>query len=202
MISTRRFPGLLSRLLAVAALSLATMQSSLAEPIKDGVELELLYAQSATSGSFDGKTLTLNEVGPTTFFSDRPQRVAGHVRTSHFIKNWEKGNNNFETDPPNANVAVFGDGTPDNVVVVLGQPKLEGANLSYPIKILQGKLPEKFGEVSMTIDIRGRWAAAAGGAMVGSAVGRNRGYQEGAAAASPNVVYNTEPQSPCQCNCN
>jgi hypothetical protein len=202
MVATRRFADRLSRLFAVAALSFSIMQSTLAEPIKEGEWVELLFVQSATSGSFDGKTLTLHHVGPTAFFTDRPQRVAGHVRTSHFLKMWDEGNNSFEIDPPNANIAIFSGETPDNVVIELGQPKLEGTTLSYPIKVLRGKLPHRFEEASMVIDILGRWAAAAGGAMIGGAIGRREGFAAGAAYASPNYAYTTAPPAPCECNCN
>ena len=52
-------------------------QSSFAQQSKE-TELELLYVQNGTQGSFDGTRLTLKGVGPTLFFTDRPQRVTGH----------------------------------------------------------------------------------------------------------------------------
>ena len=188
-------------LFIAVALVLGPVSTGFAEPIKEGQKLELLFVQSATSGSFDGKTLTLNNVGPTGFFTDRPQRITGHQRTSHFIKMWDEGNNSFETDPPNANLAIFGREDTSNAVIELGQPKLTGNTLSYPVKILKGKIPATFEEASMVIDILGRWAAAMGGAMIGGAIGHARGVAQGAAYASPHYVYTSAPPTPCECKC-
>jgi hypothetical protein len=44
-------------------------------------KVELLFVQNGLSGTFDGKTLTLKGVGPTLFFSDRPKRVTGQLRS-------------------------------------------------------------------------------------------------------------------------
>ena len=179
------------------------VSASFAEPIKAGEKLNLLFVQSATSGSFDGKVLTLNNVGPTGFFTDRPQRITGHQRTSHFIKMWDEGNNSFESDPPNACLAIFGKEDTRNAVIELGQPTLKGNTLSYPVKILEGKIPASFKEASMVIDVLGRWAAAMGGAMVGGAIGHATGVAQGAAiASSPHYVYTSAPPTPCECNCN
>ena len=58
-------------------------------------KVELLFVQNALSGNFDGKTLTLKGVGPTLFFSDRPDRVTGHLGTAEFVGHWDKGPNSF-----------------------------------------------------------------------------------------------------------
>lgn len=189
-------------LFIAVALVIGPVNTGFADPIKEGEMLELLFVQSAMSGSFDGKTLTLNNVGPTGFFTDRPQRVTGHQRTSHFVKMWDVGNNNFETDPPNANLAIFGKDDTSNAVIELGQPKLAGNTLSYPVKVLKGNIPASFNEASMVIDIRGRWAAALGGAMIGGAIGHAHGVAQGAAYASPHYAYTSAPPTPCVCNCN
>src|SRR4029077_5154286 len=54
-------------------------------------KVERPFVQNATSGSFDGKTLTLKSVGPTLYFSDRPERITGQLRTSEFVSHWTKG---------------------------------------------------------------------------------------------------------------
>jgi hypothetical protein len=191
-------------LFIAVTLVLGPVRAGFAEPIKEGEKLELLFVQSATSGSFDGKVLTLKNVGPTGFFTDRPQRIAGHQRTSHFIKMWDEGNNSFETDPPNANLAIFGKEDTSNAVMELGQPALAGNTLSYPVKVLKGNIPASFKEASMVIDILGRWAAAMGGAMIGGAIGHSRGLAQGAAYSSyaaPHTVYTSSPPTPCVCKC-
>ena len=75
-------------------------------------------------------------------FADRPVRAAGHVLTSHFIKEWDVGNDSFAKDPPNATISVLSkDGaTVKDAVVVLKSPKLEGENLTFDVSVLEGDL--------------------------------------------------------------
>jgi hypothetical protein len=96
----------LSAVLLVGNGSVQAQPAPQTAPTSDKVEL--LFVQNALSGSFDGTTLTLTGVGPTIFFSDRPYRVAGHVRTAEFIGHWDKGSDNFAENPPNATLSIFG----------------------------------------------------------------------------------------------
>ena len=155
-------------------------------------KVELLFVQNAASGSFDGKTLTLKGVGSTLFFSDRPERITGHVRTSDFVGHWTKGADNFAANPPNATLSVFGAKEVSSVVVVLTNPKLSGNTLSYTVKILEGKPPSSFKESSLFIDILGRWRMAA----YGAAVGESRGFAEGEAAARAPAPAAAAPAPP------
>ena len=79
-----------------------------AQPAPSPGKVELLFVQNALTGNFDGKTLTLKGVGPTLFFSDRPDRVTGHLGTSEFVGHWDKGPDSFATNPPNATLSIFG----------------------------------------------------------------------------------------------
>ena len=46
---------------------------------EDGI-VELLFVQDAGSMSYDGQTLTFKDPDPyTLYFSDRPDRIAGHI---------------------------------------------------------------------------------------------------------------------------
>ena len=64
---------------------------------------ESMFVQTARGITSDGATLTLRDVTPATlFFSDRPQRVVGHMTTADFVELWGEGDNSFEADPPNA----------------------------------------------------------------------------------------------------
>ena len=101
--------------------------------------------QNSVSGSFDGKTMTLTGVGPTIFFSDRPYRVAGQVQTAHFIGHWDSGSDNFEEDPPNATLSVFGKDGIDSVVVELTGPNLKGHTLSYKVRVFRVDCPHRLG---------------------------------------------------------
>lgn len=151
--------------------------SVLAKPTTEAKEtsdtVQLLFVQNALTGSYDGKRLTLNNVGSTIFFSDRPERISGHVQNAEFISHWDEGSDNFASNPPNATLSIFGEKGVNSVVIELTNPKLENNNLSYQVKVLQGELPGNFQESSLFIDILGRWrmygaGVAAGAAMAGA----------------------------------
>ena len=64
---------------------------------------EAMFVQTAQGIDSDGGTFTLRGVTPLTqYFSDRPQRVVGHMTTADFVDLWGAGENSFESDPPNA----------------------------------------------------------------------------------------------------
>ncbi|MDG2053121.1 MAG: hypothetical protein P8J86_00280 [Phycisphaerales bacterium] len=74
----------------------------------------VLFVQSTEAGSLtpvEGKkgtfTLELSKPNPhVTFFTDRPERHAGTMSISQFLGIWNQGKDSFETDPPNAALAV------------------------------------------------------------------------------------------------
>ena len=118
-----------------------------------------MFVQTAHGMASDGKTLTLEGVTPSTlYFSDRPQRVVGHMATSDFVDLWDEGDNSFEEDPPNAVLAFLepGDDAPEDAVVVIQRPRLENGQLSYTIQTLDGTLPAQAGPVTLFIDPFGR----------------------------------------------
>jgi len=121
---------------------------------------ESMFVQTAQGIDSDGKTLTLRGITPSTlYFSDRPERVVGHLTTADFVDLWAIGDNSFESDPPNAVLAFLEPGAdvPDDVVVVLKEPELSGTGeLSYAIEVLEGTVPAKTGPVSLFIDPFGR----------------------------------------------
>ena len=120
---------------------------------------ESMFVQTARGMTSDGKTLTLNEVTPSTlYFSDRPKRIVGHMTTADFVDLWAEGDNSFEEDPPNAVLAFLepGDQVPEDAVVVIQQPRLEDGHLSYSIETLEGTVPTQTGPVTLFIDPFGR----------------------------------------------
>jgi len=104
---------------------------------------EFLFVQTAKNVAYKDGVLTLQKVSPVTvFFSDRPQRIVGHVRNDLFLKKWTEGGNSFKSDPPNAVLSVFNEKTPPTgAVVVLTNPRLDGENLAYDVRTLKGALP-------------------------------------------------------------
>jgi hypothetical protein len=139
-------------------------------------KVQLLFVQNSLRGSYDGQRLTLDGVGPTLFFSDRPERVAGKVLTSEFIRHWDVGSDNFRSSPPNATLSIFTDKGVDSVVVELTDPELDKNILSYKVKVLQGKIPDSFDEASLFIDILGRWRMYGAGVATGAALAGADGY--------------------------
>ncbi len=123
-----------------------------------GDQADFLFVQTADSLTFDAasKRLTLRDVGPTTlFFSDRPERIAGNMTTASFVPFWSEGKDSFLSDPPNADISVFENGTLRQTVVVLENPVLEGGNLHYTVRVVQGDMPAAGEQVSVFIDVIG-----------------------------------------------
>ena len=114
----------------------------------------------------------------TLYFSDRPQRIAGHLKMADYLKEWtaKAGKDNFGANPPNATLSVYEPGQPDSTVVVveITNPVVEGADLVYKYKIINGKLPAKGGPTALFVD----WIGVGGGVgpgFYGVGVGR-RGF--------------------------
>jgi len=120
---------------------------------------ESMFVQTAQGAASDGVTLTLRGVTPSTlYFSDRPQRVVGHMTTADFVDLWDEGENSFEEDPPNAVLSFLGprEDAPDDAVVIIRGPRLSDGTLSYSVEVLEGVLPAETGPVTLFIDPFGR----------------------------------------------
>jgi hypothetical protein len=129
----------------------------MSEPENDNdlEEISALFVQTAHGAeSIDGR-MVLRSVTPSTlYFSDRPQRVVGHLTTSEFVGYWDDGDDSFAIDPPNAVLAFVaqGDSVPDDVVIEISDPILKGSDLSYAAKVLDGYLPAKADACTLFID--------------------------------------------------
>jgi hypothetical protein len=122
-------------------------------------DIEALFAQTAREMTSDGDKVTFHGLSPATlYFSDRPQRVVGHITTKQFVDEWGVGKNSFAVDPPNAVISFVetGDATPEDAIVVLKDPQIEGDSLTYTVDMLEGSLPPKGELVSIFIDPFGR----------------------------------------------
>ena len=141
--------------LVVAALVMCLFAVAQAEEKNEMAEL--LFVQNSHDVSLEKGKLTLKKVGPTTlFFTDRPQRTAGHMTTKDFVDEWSEGDNSFAVDPPNAALSIFGEDEIVDIVVTLKNPRLEGDNLIYDIAILEEDVGPISGESSLFIDPVGR----------------------------------------------
>jgi hypothetical protein len=129
------------------------------EPAVQPDEFEALYVQSAQALVSDGVAFTLRGVAPATLmFSDRPERIVGHLTNAQFVDSWGDGENSFLADPPNAVLCFLAaeDETPEDVVVTLMDPRLTGEDLTYNVDVLEGDLPRQTGPCSLFIDPIGR----------------------------------------------
>lgn len=125
---------------------------------EDAGQADFLFVQTSRAMRHDpaAGTVTLDGVSPITlFFSDRPERIAGNMRTEAFVPFWSKGKDSFLSDPPNADLSVLTDGKLEQTVVVLRDPQLSGDNLTYAVEVLSGALPAEAKDVSLFIDVIG-----------------------------------------------
>jgi hypothetical protein len=119
----------------------------------------LMFVQIADDLRVDPATRTLRlvKVGQQTiYFADRPERVAGHIKMADYLTEWTSraGSDNFHNNPPNATLSVFEPGKPADTiaVVTISNPTVEGADLVYNYKVIEGNLPTAGGATSLFID--------------------------------------------------
>ena len=145
---------------AAVAAPLVPLSSAMSQGAKEqsAKQADFLFVQTAKSMSFDkaNNKLALEGVSSTTlFFTDRPERIAGNMKTTSFIPFWSTGKDSFLKDPPNADISSVEGDKLRQVVVVLQAPELKSDNLTYTVKLLQGEMPAKGADVSVFIDIIG-----------------------------------------------
>ncbi len=127
---------------------------------------QYLFVQTANEGRLDGNVLTMSGLGPTiVYFSDRPGRDVGFVTYPEFLGAWKRAANSFASDPPNASLTFRDNGKPVVAVLELMEPSFSGGALSYKVRFLKGKTPERFAPVSLFIDAGGLMQLVAYGAQ-------------------------------------
>ena len=147
---------LLALLIALAAAVPGAIPAASAKEPPKTEKVQLLFVQNAQHAELNNGKLILKGVSPSTiFFSDRPDRIAGHMATKEMMPFWKDGKDSFTADPPNANLSIFGEGEVTDVVVELRNPLLKGDELTYDVKVLKGAAMAKGGPCSLFIDIIG-----------------------------------------------
>ena len=160
---------MLTNLLGTKSLFIATAAAAMLVPLLGAAQatvagkpkgVQLLFVQTAKSAQIDakGQTLTLKGLSPTTlYFSDRPARIAGHYRNEEYMRFWKSGADSFLNDPPNATLSAFEPRKDDlaDVVVTLRNARLQGDQITYDIKVINGTLPKVAAPVTLFIDIIG-----------------------------------------------
>ena len=150
-------------LAAAVALSMAALAATATAAAEAP---QLMFVQSAEDLKVDPakNTFRLVKVNQQTlYFSDRPQRITGHIKMADYLKEWtaKAGKDNFGADPPNATLSVYEPGKPENTIVVvkLTNPVVDGADLIYSYKVLNGTMPASGGATALFID----WIGVGGG---------------------------------------
>ena len=150
---------LLALLLAAVMLTMAgcaatskTLSTSSEEPL-------FMFVQVAEDLKVDeaAKTFRLVDVGQqTVFFSDRPDRIAGHLKMDKYLDEWTEkaGKDNFSANPPNATLSIYEPGQADNTlaVVEITDPRIDGSDLIYSYTLIDGSLPGSGGATTLFID--------------------------------------------------
>jgi hypothetical protein len=152
---------------AAAALSMAACATA---STTSSETPQLMFVQSAEDLKVDPATSTFRLVKvnqQTLYFSDRPQRIAGHIKMADYLTEWtaKAGKDNFGADPPNATLSVYEPGQAENtlVVVKITTPVVDGADLLYSYRIIDGTMPANGGATSLFID----WVGLGGGVGAG-----------------------------------
>jgi len=161
----------LNKLIALAgALIFSLPPTGKAEEKKktDEQKVQLMFVQTAEDLKADGNTLRLVNVGQQTlYFSDRPVRIAGHLTMPAYMDEWKAGEgpDNFSSDPPNATLSVYEPGHQENTltVVKISHPVIDGKDLVYSYKLIEGTMPKAGGATALFID----WIGAGGGVGAG-----------------------------------
>jgi hypothetical protein len=140
------------------------VNNALAKAPENKHPVELMFVQASEKMVSDDKTLRLVNAGKQTlYFSDRPNRVAGNLTMQAYMDEWKAGAgpDDFASDPPNATLSVYEPGNPVNalVVVEISHPVLEGNDLVYNYRLIEGKMPKSGGETALFID----WVGVGGG---------------------------------------
>jgi hypothetical protein len=121
--------------------------------------VEDMFVQTASGVRTADGTMTLLGLTPhTIYFSDRPERIVGHITTHRFLEWWSDGEDSFAVDPPNAVLAWGepGTDTPDEAIVIISDPTVTEDGLRYRIQALQGTPPATAGPCVLFIDPLGR----------------------------------------------
>lgn len=119
-------------------------------------EPAFLLVQSSQGFSYDGDRLTLHGTSPTTtYFSDRPDRIAGHLSLEQAYEWGRSGEDSFVADPPNATLSILEEGEMANVVITMSDAVIDGDAINFAVDVLEGELPARGGPNTLFIDVIG-----------------------------------------------
>jgi len=149
----------LAFLLATVMLTMAACATTSKTSSTSSEEPLFMFVQVADDLKVDdaAKTFRLVKVSQQTlFFSDRPDRIAGHLKMDKYLDEWTEkaGKDNFSANPPNATLSIYEPGQPENTlaVVEITNPQIDGSDLIYSYTLIDGSLPASGGATTLFID--------------------------------------------------
>jgi hypothetical protein len=151
----------LSKLCTASVLAMLVAGPGLAED----TQVTLMFVQTAQDIAVDPEAQTVRLIGinpQTVYFTDRPDRKAGHIPTAKFFEKWADSDadfigQSFADVPPNASLSVYDttDESNDIVVLELLDPKTDGNDVVYHYTIVDGEMPASGGHAALFIDTIG-----------------------------------------------
>ncbi len=139
--------------LFAGALMIAMLSGAVAAQDGEAEDVSLLFVVSTTSGKVEGQTLTLEAVPAVLWFTDRPERGAGHINPSDLADIWTAGEDSFTDDPPNAVLSLLDEDTVADATIELTGVTAESADLAFTFELLDGELLDgPLGTASLFID--------------------------------------------------
>jgi hypothetical protein len=150
----------------IGSVPLSEAQEKTAKAESKTAKVQLMFVHTAEDLKVDpeAKTLRLVNVNQQTlYFSDRPERIAGHLKMADYLDEWtaKAGKDNFGINPPNAALSVYEKDQADSTlaVVEITNPVVDKTDLIYNYKLINGKLPATGGPTSLFVD----WIGVGGG---------------------------------------
>lgn len=155
----RRISIVTSRILVVVTtlfgLSFASTRSLEAEDADTTPVFLFVHTADDFEADPDSKSLRLVNVNQQVlFFSDRPDRIVGHLTMDQYLDEWTSVPDAFNDDPPNAALSVYEASGTDNAVAVVEimNPVIDGNDIVYTYSLLEGSVPDSGGATSLFID--------------------------------------------------
>lgn len=146
-------------LLTILVLSVAAYGNKPSDTSASTEEPLFMFVQVAEDIVVDETAMTFRLVNinqQTLFFSDRPDRIAGHLKMPKYLDEWtpKAGKDNFSANPPNASLSVYEPEKEENIVAVveITNPQVDGSDLIYNYKLIEGNLPASGGATALFID--------------------------------------------------
>lgn len=143
-------PILLAVLLLISLMSCDFGKKTTPHVIDEKQSPRYIFVLNAKSGYYQNKELTLKDINSVVYFSDRPNRVAGHMELSKFPTLWKGKDDEGLT----ARCAILSIMDPEEEIVIeLSNPTITGNTITFNYKNIPTDFPKKFSACSLFIDM-------------------------------------------------